>query len=307
MTSKNITSSRLALSTQQVALLDPGQRVARVARLTDESMATVDAAIEEFVITADKQLMGVCAMFSGGNDSTVLTHLFRGRATHAIHANTTIGVEETRQFVREACRRWDLDLLEYAPDAVDQYRALVLAHGFPGPGMHAKMYQRLKERAFHKARRHLVDDGRRQRVLFLAGRRRTESIRRSGVKECDRDGSIVWVSPMVNWTKLDLNTYRTMHGNVPANSVTDLLHMSGECLCGAFARTNELDEIAFWFPAVADEIHELERMIANRDDIPEYRKLWGWGGDPETLRRSRSHERRPTAGRLCGSCELQKP
>ena len=48
------------------------------------------------------RLVASCVLFSGGNDSTVLAHLMRqlGVATHAVHANTTIGIEETREFVR---------------------------------------------------------------------------------------------------------------------------------------------------------------------------------------------------------------
>jgi 3'-phosphoadenosine 5'-phosphosulfate sulfotransferase (PAPS reductase)/FAD synthetase len=295
--------SLLALSPQEVAALTPAERRDRINSLIAESLSCLDQAIDEFIERAGKELAGICAMFSGGKDSTVLTHLFRSRVTHAIHANTTIGIEETRHFVREASRLWDLELLEYEPNQADQYRTLVLEHGFPGPGMHMKMYQRLKERAFHKARRELVGDSRRQRVIFLAGRRRTESARRASVPVFERDGSIVWVSPMVNWTNFDLNTYRTVHDDLPNNPVSDLLHMSGECLCGAFARANELEEIAFWYPAVVAEIRELETMIADRDDIPDYRKVWGWGGDPDTLRLSRRQDRRRTAGRLCGSCD----
>jgi 3'-phosphoadenosine 5'-phosphosulfate sulfotransferase (PAPS reductase)/FAD synthetase len=55
---------------------------------------------------------GWCILFSGGNDSTVLAHMMRHRAQYAIHANTTIGIEATRQFVRDTCAGWELELLE---------------------------------------------------------------------------------------------------------------------------------------------------------------------------------------------------
>ncbi len=115
----------------------------------------------------------------------------------------------------------------------------------------------------------------------------------------EREGSIVWVSPLVNWTALDLNTYRIMHPDVPRNEVSDLLHMSGECLCGSFAHSNELDEIALWFPEVAAEIRALEVEVLATGRFPEYRCRWGWGGDRETLRRSRR------SGRLCSSCDAR--
>lgn len=218
------------------------------------------------------------------------------RITHLAHANTTIGVEQTRQFVRNTAAGWGKPLLEFKPPReADHYRALVLDHGFPGPGHHFKMYQRLKERALREVRRSLVQHSHRDRVVFLAGRRRTESQRRVNVPEMERFGSTVWVSPMVNWTKLDLNTYRLMLGDVPVNEVTDLLHMSGECLCGSFAHPGELDEIAMWFPDVAREIRDLEAELADRDDIPEKRKRWGWGAGG-TGKSSK-------VGALCSSCD----
>lgn len=51
-------------------------------------------------------------LFSGGDDSTVLAHMLRHSATHAAHINTGIGIEQTRQFVRDTCAQWRLPLLE---------------------------------------------------------------------------------------------------------------------------------------------------------------------------------------------------
>lgn len=278
------------------------EREHRVTQLIAESAAILDAAIETHIPTGGQHtLAGVVVLFSGGNDSTVLAHMFKGTATHAAHANTTIGVEQTREFVRTTCHTWGLPLIERtSPHDHDSYRALVLAHGFPGPGHHFKMFQRLKERALREVRRELVPNPRTQRVVFLAGRRRAESQRRQAIPESERRGSTVWVSPLVNWTKADLNTYRTMHRDVPVNAVSALIHMSGECLCGAFASAGEREEVTFWFPGVFDEIAALEAEIADRSDIPEHRKTWGWGVDPTVLRASKTKPSR--SGLLCSSC-----
>lgn len=299
---------RLAWSDDEVARLTGCDRQERVEELIDEAHGLLGDGIAKFVTGDGKTLAGVAGLFSGGNDSTVLCHLFRERVTHLIHANTTIGIEDTRRYVRTTAAAWGVPLLEFTPDPQDTYEALVLERGFPGPGMHYKMFQRLKERGLRKARRELVTQPRRERVVFLAGRRRTESDRRANVPEFEREGSTVWISPLVNWTKLDMNTYRLMARDVPRNEVADMLHMSGECLCGAFAKSGELGEIELFYPEVVTWIRNLEAMIDGRPDIPDYRKTWGWGGNPDVLKASRA--KKPKSGRLCSSCDsrfVQEP
>ena len=267
------------------------EREKRVLHLIADANRIIDAALETHLGT--HQLMATCILFSGGNDSTVLAHLFRTRATHAIHCNTTIGIEQTRQFVRDTCKEWGLPLMEEM--APTTYRELVIDQGFPGPGHHYKMYQRLKERGLMQARRKLVSNPRKERVLYLAGRRKAESKRREGIPEHERRGSIIWASPLANWEKLDLNTYRRMFPDVPNNEVSDLLHMSGECLCGAFARPNELEEIRFWFPNVAAEIDALEKEVEEAGHAPERCK---WGYRPGE---------RSRVGALCSGCDELTP
>lgn len=275
--------------------LDWDARLERVGRLIEESHEIVYRAIDEHF--AKHQVAGIVTLYSGGNDSTVLAHLFRDVATHAAHCNTGIGIEMTREFVRETCRLWDLPLIEVHPPV--SYEQLVIEQGFPGPGHHFKMYQRLKERGLRQVRRQLVKNPRRERVLFLAGRRRDESKRRMAIPEMDRDGSVVFASPLAHWTKQDLNTYRKMHPAIPRNEVSDTLHMSGECLCGAFAHSGELEEIRFWFPEVAAHIDELQEKVRAAGH-PEQRCVWGWGG---TLGKG---EVAPSkSGPLCSSCDAR--
>lgn len=283
----------------QVAALAPEQRVERVWDLITQANRIVRDAIAEHLDGHD--LAGVVLLFSGGNDSTTLAHLFRDQATHAAHANTGIGIEETRQFVRDTCASWGLPLIEKHPP--ESYRDLLLEmvtdkktqvtapRGFPGPAMHFMMFTRLKERCLDQVRRDLVMDGRKQRVVFIAGRRREESARRARtVRLHERDKSVIWVSPLANWTRLDLNTYRQMF-DVLRNPVTDKLHMSGECLCGAFAKPGELEEIRFWYPEVAAEIDALAEEV-RAAGVPEPLCQWGHGKGKPSNR----------VGMLCSSC-----
>lgn len=284
---------------QIVARLSPEDRKRRVQWLTLQALSIYDDALVTHL--NGRELVARCILFSGGNDSTTLAHLFRGRATHAIHANTTIGIEQTRQYVRDTCHTWGLPLIEERAD--DSFADLVLGRvngwpgGFPGPGAHGTIYQRLKERALDKARHTLgVANSRSKAALFIAGRRREESERRADVPLHEPDGTVIWASPIALWTKLDLNTYRIMHPDVPRNPVAEHLHMSGECLCGAFAKPGELDMIRHFYPDVAAEIEALEDEARATALVDVRFCTWGHG------LRGKAKKDAP-AGRLCQSCK----
>jgi 3'-phosphoadenosine 5'-phosphosulfate sulfotransferase (PAPS reductase)/FAD synthetase len=304
--------SRLAMPALEVAHLTRPQRERRVEQLVAESHAILDYAVRAFVThdTDDRPnrrhprtVAAVVGLFSGGNDSTTMMYVLRDKLTHAGHANTGVGVEATRQYVRDTCTAWGLPLLERrAPREQDSYRAHVLEHGFPGPGAHRKMYQRLKLRSLEQMQRELVTYPHRERVVLVAGRRRTESQQRADVPEAERIRSAVWAAPLVNWTKLDLTTLRLMAGDVPRNEVSDLLHMSAECLCGSYAHPGEREELERWFPLDLAEIAELERLLAPRTDLPPWRKVWGWAGHPELLKASKARTPKRAAGPLCETC-----
>jgi len=202
--------------------------------------------------------------------------------------------------VRDTCRAWGLPLLE-KKTPVD-YRQQVIKNGFPGPGLHYLYYQKLKELALDAARHDLLTNNRKQRLVFIAGRRRQESARRSKtdglngpkVPIYERDGSAIWISPLVMWTSLDMNTYRLMHPDVPHNQVSDVLHMSGECLCGAYAKPGELDEIGYWYPEMKAEIRSLEAEVRAAGNVPEQFCTWGHGlGKPSK------------SGPMCSSCDAR--
>lgn len=277
-----------------VADLSQKDRELRLSRLIEQSHEIVDWAWRTHGV--GRQLAATCILFSGGNDSTVLAHLMRGRADYAVHCNTTIGVEATRQFVRDTCMNWDLPLIEQLPPK--SYRELVKERGFPGPAFHFLYYTRLKERSLEAVRNQLVSNPRKERVLYIAGRRRSESNRRANIQLADRKGSIVFASPLAMWTKVDMVAYRGVVGDVPFNPVTDHLGMSGECLCGAFASAGELERIRCWYPDTAAEIDDimLEAKCAGHEEP------WcTWG---HQQRGKGSKLMLDKVGMLCSSCTL---
>lgn len=276
-----------------VAMLTIADRQRRMDALTEQAHLIHEEGLSTHL--QGHELAATVLLFSGGKDSTTLGHIMRGTYGYAAHANTGIGIEQTRQFVRDTCQAWGVPLLEKHPPTGSTYRELVIDRGFPGPAMHWKMYQRLKERCLRQVQRELVTDPRTQRVAFIAGRRRAESVRRANVPLHERVGSTIWTSPIAMWTNLDLNTYRQDH-DVPRNTVSERLCMSGECLCGAYARPGELDEIGFFYPSVRAEIEALEVDVRAAGHLAPFDR-WGHGqgGRP-------AHD----SGPMCASCDARQ-
>ncbi len=215
----------------------------------------------------------VYALFSGGDDSLAALRVarehkgFRG----AVHLNTGIGVEASRDFARRTCRELRCPLIEYAaaenvtakgePDP-QIYEQMVMDYGFPGPTKqgHGKMYNRLKERGLRRFFREHVKRG--ESVILASGCRSSESVRRMGttkriaIGQTDKNGKVterrrVWVNHIHDWTKTDTLNFREECG-LERNPVAKLICKSGECLCGGFGNEGELEELM---------MHDLTRPV----------------------------------------------
>lgn len=266
--------------------------------LESKALAIMSQAIEEH------KPSHVFAMFSGGHDSLAATRVAskHPRFSGAVHINTGIGIEETREFVRETCAREGWPLKEYRAreDAGQDYEQLVLERGFPGPGHHYKMYSRLKERCIRlltkEHKRHWRD-----RIMLVTGCRQQESSRRMGhVQPIKPEGIRVWVAPIYDWHKAQCSAYILREGLQP-NWVVQTLHMSGECLCGAFAHKGELAEIDLWFPKTAKYIRDLECRVKAAGHC------WGWEQQPpkgkgKTLRDPSGRIKAEKRQELCTTC-----
>lgn len=235
---------------------------------------------------------------SGGDDSLVTTHwmMTNVQRCNVFHANTGIGIAATREFVRRTCDRegWPLTEIRAKEDCGQDYDELVLAHGFPGPGMHYKMFQRLKERCVRELARRLkqkVSD----KILITTGIRKDESARRAGYKYSVIDivGSVIWVNPFYYRDKAWFMNYIKQH-NLPRNPVSEILGMSGECLCGAYAHKGELAAIKLVCPATHARIIALEKEVTERGFA------WGWEDAPPGKRKIKSAD---VFMPMCVGCE----
>ncbi len=216
-------------------------------------MSVIDEAITRYKPVA------VFAMFSGGHDSLIASHIAaqHPRFSGVVHINTGTGIEETRQFVMGTCEQFGWPVKEYHPPV--PYEQIVKRWGFPGPGTHSLIYARLKERCI----RQLVREAKTKasdKVLLITGVRRQESTRRMGYTDpIQKDGARIWVAPILQFTNADKDAYIIEH-NLPRNIVVERLCLSGECLCGAFAKPGELEKIRHYYPAAAKRIDRWSEM-----------------------------------------------
>lgn len=249
---------------------------------------------------ASRQPTEVYALVSGGHDSLTAMHVASQSTVLALdgvlHINTGIGIPATRQFVRERCCALGLNYIEIGRPTghlsgqpthecryvSQEYRQLVLEYGFPGPGAHKWMYANLKENPLQW----WLSEQTKGEVVLISGVRKAESDRRMETiddRPIQRKLGVWWASPLVEWTGVDVRTYRRAY-SCPMNPVVEHLEMSAECLCGAYGHRTELQIIREMYPDVWRCLNKLELEVlraAEQGDIdaeyvPDY-VLWGHG------------------------------
>ncbi len=228
---------------------------------------------------------GIFVGFSGGFDSLVTTHWAMNNieGCEVFHANTGIGIEKTREFVRETCKKngWPLTEIRAKEDCGQDYDKLVEEYGFPGAGHHYKMFQRLKERPAMKLLRDNKDK-RSDNVMLLTGIRKDESKRRAGYKYSvlDFTGNLLWVNPFYYCERSWFSEYIKEHG-IEQNPVSKMLGMSGECLCGAYAHKGEMALIKMVCPVTHARLVALEETVKKRHG-------WGWEDQPPKVKKCKA-------------------
>lgn len=257
--------------------------------------------------------IAVWCLFSGGNDSSVLAHRCRTHYYGLAYIDTGTAVPGVAEFARDFALWLDKPLRVL--HARDAYRRLVLGGtvrrngtiergiGFPGPAMHGRTYERLKEQQIISFLRECKEgQSQRARVLFLSGVRRAESRRRAKRKPITRLGrtSAVFVNPLISWTDLDVRRYRRQH-HLPESDAAALLHRSGECNCGAFASAaQERAMLKALYPDFFQGIEALETE-AEAADL----RWCRWGGYDRDGNRATDASRQ-APGLLCESCDARR-
>jgi len=258
-----------------------------------EAHGIIRAADEEFG-AADHRF----ALFSGGDDSTVMLHLVANAVptVHAVHINTGWGIEDTRQFVLRTAAQFMVPLLELKTDP-DWYANDVRRNGFPQPMTHTVMYHNLKRQRLRELKAS-VKRHRRDLVTYYTGERAYESERRMGYggTTARRDDGATWVNPIHFFDVRLMNEYRERF-DLPRNPVSATIHRSGECLCLAMMRPGEWDEVLLWYPddPTVRRIVALQAELEDEGVVPPHKRRPCWQKiDPR--------RRYDPPGPLCVSC-----
>lgn len=224
------------------------------------------------------------ALVSGGDDSMTLIEVLRmvGSVDYVVHVDTTTGLEVTQEHVYNYCNTNKLELLiTRTPE--ETFEEIALENGFPGPVQHGTMYIRLKERAlrliqrsfqlqfsFCRIRSWESPKGKRnaplvyhpkfpesetlaitkkpRTIMYFTGARRDESVRRMGtVQDVSKEGNVIWVNLIADFTKSDVHHIQQQN-KIVRNPASITLGRSCECNCGAFADNVELQLMTSLYP-----------------------------------------------------------
>ena len=231
------------------------------------------------------------ALVSGGKDSitaAVVTDRIK-KLEGVIFVDTTIGVDETREFVESVCKARGWSLIILRPKVT--YDDMVMKYGFPGPSHHRMAFIYLKWQPIYYWIRHHKD---RDRIALISGVRRHESKRRGrNAQKIKIDGSckhMVWVAPIIEWTDKQVWSFIRNEG-LKVSPCYAKLHISGDCLCGAYAKRGEAELIQLFYPEIAERLRDLEKRCPK-----EYCK-WGNSSSMTGVKCQKSME-----DYLCADC-----
>jgi 3'-phosphoadenosine 5'-phosphosulfate sulfotransferase (PAPS reductase)/FAD synthetase len=261
----------------------------------DKSRDIVQGALAEY-----KPAVTV-ALVSGGTDSLTAYYVARHLQVpvdYIVHIHTGTGIPQTTEFVRKWAREQDAEYIEGS--AGTAYQDYVLRKGFFGRGLraHSYAYHVLKAHPLRKAMSSIRQRRRGFPILMLTGIRLDESENRKynfAGKTCRPDPaaqSNIFCNLIEHWTKRQCLDYlRSI--DAPRNPVADLLHRSGECMCGTMQSDEDRQEAALWYPEWGAWLDRLEAKVC--ENFP---AKWG----QETTRRAGTA---PIELGICQGCQLR--
>lgn len=204
----------------------------------------------------------IYALYSGGKDSSTVAHYLasRNQLAAVVTLGTGISAPGWFDFVHQTARDQGWPHEHY--DTPISFEALVEKLGFPGPKAHTIFMNQLKGRALRAFKK------RHPTAILASGIRRQESKRRMGsAQEYSLFENVPVWAPLINWTDAEVWAYVKKHA-LQRSPCYGVLGLSGDCLCGAYARPDERALIAAAYPDIETRLVAMERG---------QEKPWGWG------------------------------
>lgn len=214
---------------------------------------------------------------TGGKDSVVVADFlfenYPSLAKGCVYADTGVGLQETKDFVKDYCneRGWKLEIRK--PKLGNDYESIVKEYGFPSYSIHDIIMRKLK---IIPIREYLASRTTKTITSCLvSGVRKKESQRRfiRSKKPIHKD-HIWFVSPMIDKSNVWMYNYFTEH-KLKKSPVYQTLHISGDCLCGCFSDKSEAKVLDVYYPKLAEFLRKLEQEIKFNSAIPEDKRTWG--------------------------------
>jgi 3'-phosphoadenosine 5'-phosphosulfate sulfotransferase (PAPS reductase)/FAD synthetase len=250
-------------------------------------------------------------LFSGGKDSSCVAYRLTelGKFEGVVTFDTGISIPGYIEWIKETCkkRKWKLHIEKggfiTGNEKVQCYEDFVKEYGFPRPRSHTWIMATLKERAFvkFKTKHSSVDPtNKRKRIrpFIASGVRKKESKQRMKNVKGEYGvfgGCKIW-NPIYEWTNEQVWKYVRKY-NIEISPAYETLHISGDCLCGAYAHTKEMNAISIFYPEVAERLEKLELEIKDDKRI----KCKTWGVDNFS---SFSIKYMKLDSILCGECDI---
>jgi len=201
------------------------------------------------------------ALCSGGKDSVATAHYLRslGKLSGLVHLGTGIAVPGAEEFVARFADRLGVPFECHRTPV--SFEWLVRRYGFPAPESHGRTVNYLKGRGVRQFKKAHPGE------WLASGVRRAESHRRRlTTREFGMWERVPTWAPIFDWTTAEVWAY-VAENRLEVSQAYRELHISGDCLCGAFARREEGYLLRTFYPEIAERIRTLESETGQR-----------WGG-----------------------------
>lgn len=231
-----------------------------------------------------QEVWGLC---SGGKDSMTacyIAHKYRP-LNGIVTVDTTIGVFKVvngkKIYVALEAAKKFADLLGIQHIIIKpkkSFKEYVQKYGMPHPGQHNAVYRELKWKPMVKfVRSRKGPKGEYYDVVFISGVRILESKKRFiSAKPTQVDPTVKrmrFVAPIIYWDTETVIKF-IQEKQFPKSDSYNTLHLSGDCLCGAYAEKGESELISLFYPECGRYIAECEKQ-ANKD----HKGKNGWGNN----------------------------